>query len=94
MKTIDSIDGKSSNNGNVNHTDANRNIKDPAPLDGSDNGRINICFCRCLCFGKGEMDYSWGDPNAHHPLRCTAFISLLHTLHKCASYFTKASDAA
>ncbi|CAM9497928.1 unnamed protein product, partial [Scytosiphon promiscuus] len=44
---------------------------------------------RCLCFGKGEVDYAWGDPNAHHQLRCTAFISLLHTLHKCASYFTK-----
>ncbi|CAN0055320.1 unnamed protein product [Pylaiella littoralis] len=44
---------------------------------------------RCLCFGKGDMDWSWGDPNAHHRLRCTAFISLLHTLHKCASYFTK-----
>ncbi|CAM9936690.1 unnamed protein product, partial [Ectocarpus fasciculatus] len=44
---------------------------------------------RCLCFGKGETDYSWGDPNEHHRLRCTAFISLLHVLHKCSSYFTK-----
>lgn len=54
------------------------------------NGKLS----RCLCFGKGEVDFSWGDPNEHHRLRCTAFISLLHTLHKCASYFTKASNKA
>ncbi|CAN0123302.1 unnamed protein product [Ectocarpus sp. 4 AP-2014] len=49
-----------------------------------------IFLFRCLCFGKGETDYSWGDPNEHHRLRCTAFVSLLHVLHKCSSYFTKA----